>query len=382
MPGRSVIHTITPGDHFSPRTGSALPTVVHLLADAAVAAGDAQHAVVLDRTTYVPRYPGVRLIEYDRGPGVTRTGRYLDAAAGRVGLPRRHQSAWFAPLADAVRGEPASHVLAHNAPLMPWLLRGTDHRVSIYAHNQLFRTFSRGEADRIVGEASAVICVSDALADDTRRLLPRALASRVVVVENPVDTIRFVPATQRREGPVRVLFVGRMIPEKGADVLARAAAEFSAEQVEFTFIGSQGFNPAAPLSAYEELLRGIARAHPSAALTFLPFLDRDELPQRYADADILVVPSRWAEPSGLTIAEGMASGLAVVASDVGGIPSVVGDAGVLVPPDDPAVLAVALTHLIEDAQTRAALAKAARLRAEKRDATWAWQRLRGALHAL
>lgn len=49
-------------------------------------------------------------------------------------------------------------------------------------------------------------------------------------------------------------------------------------------------------------------------------------------ADVVVVPSRWAEPFALTALEGMAAGAAVVASDIGGIPEAVGTAGILVPP--------------------------------------------------
>lgn len=390
MGERRVIHAITPGDHFSPRTGSAVPTVVHLLADAAVRAGDARHGVILDCTTMSPRYEGVDLIEYDRAPGVTRSGQYLDAAVGRLGLQRPRVGRWFAPLADAVRGLPAADVLAHNAPILPQLLRGSGHRVSIYAHNQLFRTYGRREADRIVGEAAAVICVSEALADETRGLLPRAQRSKVAVVENPVDTSRFTPAeprvspSERRTAgirPVRVLYVGRMIPSKGPDVLARAAQAFGPEEAEFVFVGSHEFDPNAPATPYEQEVRELAEASRATA-TFLPFADRDALPALYRDADVLVVPSVWAEPSGLILGEGMASGLPIVASRTGGIPSVVGDVAVLVPPNDPDALAAALHDLIADPADRIRRGEAGLRRARQRDPEWAWTQLRALLDRL
>ena len=380
MGERRVIHAITPGDHFSPRTGSAVPTVVHLLADAAVRAGAAPHGVILDRSTMTPRYGNVELIEYDRAAGVTRSGRYLDAVAGRLGFTRPRLARWYSPVADAVRELPAADVLAHNAPILPGLLRGTGHRVSIYAHNQLFRTYGRREADRTVGDAHLVICVSDALADETRALLPRAQRSKVVVAENPVDTARFRPPARRAEGrhPVRVLFVGRMIPSKGPDVLARAAREFGPEEAEFVFVGSHEFNRHAHPSAYERQVRELARAS-RARVTFLPFADRDALPALYRDADVLAVPSVWAEPSGLILGEGMASGLPIIASRTGGIPSVVGDVAVLVPPNDPDALAEALRELIRDPAARIRRGEAGVRRAQQRDADWAWARLRALL---
>ena len=51
---------------------------------------------------------------------------------------------------------------------------------------------------------------------------------------------------------------------------------------------------------------------------FVPFVDRSALPSLLRTADVLVVPSRWAEPSGLTVGEGLATGLPVIASLVGG----------------------------------------------------------------
>ncbi len=66
-----VLHAITPGDHFSPRTGSAIPTVVDGLAAAAGRdGGPFRHAVILDRTTMRPRYDSAAVIEYSgvRGP--------------------------------------------------------------------------------------------------------------------------------------------------------------------------------------------------------------------------------------------------------------------------------------------------------------------------
>lgn len=376
-----VIHVITPGDHYSPRTGSALPTVVHLLADAALHAGDAPHAVVLDRATYSPRYGGVELIEYDRAPWMTRRDRYVDAVAGRLGLPRPRVSRWYRPAADAIGDMPPANILAHNAPFLPWLLRDSEHQVAVYAHNQLFRTYGRREAARVAGEASVVICVSEALAAETRALLPRSLHPRIQVVQNPVDTRRFTPAAGQRDadGPLRVLFVGRMVRQKGAHVLIAAAAAFSADEVEVSIIGSAGFDPNAPLSAYEHSLREVAR---NKSVAFLPFTDRDSLPDLYRAADVLVVPSIWAEPSGLTVAEGMASGLPVVASHVGGIPEVLGDTGILIPPDDPDALARALRTLHDDPALRASLGVTARQRAVKRDAAQAWESLRTVLGGL
>jgi glycosyltransferase involved in cell wall biosynthesis len=177
------------------------------------------------------------------------------------------------------------------------------------------------------------------------------------------------------------MFVGRVIPEKGPDVLIRAAGLLPAGSVEVVIVGSQGFARDAPLSPYEQELRRVADAS-GAVVRFEPFVDRDHLPDLLREAEVLVVPSTWDEPSGLTAGEGMASGLPVVVSDIGGLPDVVGDPGILVPPGDPEALAEALRCLIDDPAERARRAAASRAHAVAHDWNWAWGNLRRVLEDL
>jgi glycosyltransferase involved in cell wall biosynthesis len=379
MPARRIIHVITPGDHFSPRTGSAIPTVVDGLARAAGHHGAPRHAVVLDRSTYRPRYDSADEIEYVgvRGPG--RIDRYLDAARGRSGLPRKAVARWFSPVAHALRLQPPSTLLAHNAPVVPWLLRDTPHTVVLYAHNDLLRTYSKREAGRMLGDAAAIVCVSDSLAEQMVDRLPREFADRVRVVGNGVDARQFSPRTASPDGidrvaPLRIVFMGRVIPRKGADVLIRAAADLPDADAEILIIGRPGFAPDAPLSGYESDLRRLA-ATSAIPVRFEGFTARPELPDLLRTADVFVVPSRWPDPAPLTVGEALATGLPVVASRIGGIPELVGDAGVLVAPDDPGALAAALRTLLNDVDRRVELSTAARAQAEAHDWSWSWRQL-------
>ena len=380
-----VVHVITPGDHFSPRTGSAIPTVVHGLS--ASAAADPRERrfephVLIDESTLHPRYGSATVLEY-RGAGLPgRRERILDLVLGRLGRQRTGAAKAFRPLADELMRRPRGIVIAHNAPVLPSLLEHSAHQIVLYAHNDLLRTYSRSEADRALGGVSAIVCVSEALAARTRRSLSPALAGRVGVVENGVDCAQFFPAAGRDEDggdrPLRVLFIGRMVPEKGADVLLRAAALTRRDDLEFVLVGSQGFDRGAELSRYERTLRELAQAS-RAPVRFEPFVDRESLPSLLRAADVLVVPSRWAEPSGLTAGEGLATGLPVIVSRVGGLPEVVGTAGMYVTPDDPQALADRIAELADDPLQRRDLSDRARARALDRDWAWAWSNLRRVL---
>jgi glycosyltransferase involved in cell wall biosynthesis len=102
------------------------------------------------------------------------------------------------------------------------------------------------------------------------------------------------------------------------------------------------------------------------------FVEHTAVPAVLASLDVLVLPSAY-EEMGSVLTEALASGLPVVASDVGGIPEVVhhGVTGLLVPPGDVDALAAALDRLAADAGLRARLAAGALARA----AEYAWPRL-------
>jgi len=400
---KTVIHAITPGDHYSPSTGSAIPTVVHGLATAAARDADpVRHAVVLDESTMHPRYDGAETIEYAREPWLSRNDRALDALRARLGATRTATRRFYTPVADAIRRREPSIVLAHNAPVLPQLLRGARHSVVLYAHNDILKTYSRAEALRALDGVGAIVTVGEALAERTRSRLPPNLAERVRVVRNGVDCEMFSPATSpgmqrgaedsttasstsKYPERLRVVFLGRMIEEKGPDMLIRAAGLLRRPDLEVLLIGSQGFARDAALSHYELELRRLAAEATTASgsdIRFEPFVDRIALPDLLRSADVLVVPSRWDEPSGLTAAEGLATGLPVIASRVGGLPDVVGSAGILVAPDDPSALAGALAALADDPEARKARGRMARQHALEHDWSWAWSNLRGVLEEL
>ncbi len=382
--GTPVHHVLTPGDHYSPRTGSAIPTVVHGLASGARTAGDTDRypqRVVLQSGTYRPRYDSAEVLEYDGGTEPGPRGRYLDGIRGRLGLPRRAAAQYFRPATARLWHEPPGIVIAHNAPIVAWLLRNSAHTSVLYAHNDLLRSYSRAEAARVLGHAARIVCVSESLAAQTRRRLPQALHRRIRVVGNGVDTDLFAPASARPTGRLRVMFLGRTIPEKGADLLLAAAALVQRTDIEYVIVGSHGFDPSATLSRYELELRALA-TRVQAPVRFEPFVARSELPTLLATADVLVLPSRWSEPWGLTVGEGMASGVPVVASRTGGIPEVLGDVGILVDPDRPDQIASAIASLAAAPDARRQLSVAGRERALARDWAWSWHQLADVLDEL
>jgi glycosyltransferase involved in cell wall biosynthesis len=150
------------------------------------------------------------------------------------------------------------------------------------------------------------------------------------------------------EGPV-ILFFGLLRPYKGIDTLIEAYSGI--DGAELWIVGGPRME-VAPLRSAAANARGRVR--------FLErFVEDAEIPSILRRADVLVLPYRDAEQSGVLYA-GLAFGKAMVLSEVGGFPEVAAhSAARLVPPEDPAALAAALTELVGDEAERRALSEAA-----------------------
>lgn len=144
-----------------------------------------------------------------------------------------------------------------------------------------------------------------------------------------------------------VLAVGRLHPQKGYDVLLDALPLLGDAVVAVAGDGPLE----APLRAAAPQVRWLGR--------------RDDVADLYAAADVVVLPSVW-EARSLTAQEALRAGRPLVATAVGGLPELLGDGAVLVPPGDAAALGTAVRRLLDDPAEAAALAG----RGRRVAATW------------
>ena len=169
------------------------------------------------------------------------------------------------------------------------------------------------------------------------------------------------------DGPIRILFVGRLESRKGIDTLLNAVVKLSGSDAHFEVrvVGDDSlFGPTG--STYREEFE---RHHPelSGRVQFLGSVDDDQLRDEYATCDIFVAPSRF-ESFGLILLEAMMFGKPVVAGDIGGMREIVEDGltGYLVSPEDDDALAEVLLQLIRSPRLRADVGAAGRLKFTQR----------------
>jgi glycosyltransferase involved in cell wall biosynthesis len=300
------------------------------------------------------------LVTFGPNPGTTRDGRLTI----RVVRPLAY-----------VGGHPARAI----APALTRLIRDAD---IVHAHHMRAPSSVLAALTARVRGIATVVTDHGLQGSDWGGLVPRlfdrflavsrysaaelrAPRSRTRIVYGGADTVRHRPDPEvRRAG---VLFVGRLTPHKGIDVLLRALPP----DARLTVVGTEGHDPRPPERDYPKLLRALAAERP---VEFLGAIDDDELASRYRAAAVLVIPSvertcygrlvAVSELLGLVALEAMASGTPVIASRVGGLPEIVEDGitGYLVPPGDVAALRGRIADVLGHPGTAARLGSNARKR--------------------
>jgi glycosyltransferase involved in cell wall biosynthesis len=237
---------------------------------------------------------------------------------------------------------PIAYALRHLHGL-PYVLtaRGSD----VPGHNpnrfrfdhQVLRPVWRG----LVRDADAVVAVSRHLASRIEANAPGVTVQTIPNGCSPLgpsdDAARPVDA-DRRNGRMRVLMVTRLHEFKGVQYMLEAASRVSLD-LEVNIVGD---------GPYRRTLEAQA-AQIGKPIRFWGWLDRSspDMWRLYRESSVFVFPSER-EGSPTVVQEAMSAGLAVVAVDAAGTPEVVGDAGILVSPKDPAGIADALVRLAEN----------------------------------
>ena len=230
------------------------------------------------------------------------------------------------------------------------------------------------DADRLIAQCPAE---RDELIDDYA-----ADPARFATIPSAVNTRLFHPMdrddARRRLGldphaPI-VVYVGRMLPRKDVRNVVRAVAILAQQTdlpVQLLVVGGETADPD-PLATPEigEVRRLAAELGVAERVICTGRRQSEELHRYYAAGDVAVT-TPWYEPFGLTPLEGMACGVPVIGSAVGGITYTIADGvtGFLVPPRDPTALAARLHLLLTDPALRERMGRAARDRIA-REFTW------------
>ncbi len=240
-------------------------------------------------------------------------------------------------------------------------IAGVPHTIEAHAKD-IYLADPELVAELVTGSDGLLTCTGFGAA--AIRELPGVEARKVHTVYHGVDTDRFRPAeTERAPGPARLVSVGRLVAKKGYDDILEALSVLRDAGVDWRY---DVYGDGRLRSELEEIIDRLGlgervRLHGSVTT--------DVVGEALAAADAFVCGSRPTEDGdrdGIpnSLAEAMACGVPVVATDVSGIPELLesGRSGVIVPPGDPKALAAGLQEILGDGESRRRLGAGARER--------------------
>ena len=242
----------------------------------------------------------------------------------------------------------------------------------------------RIEAERAIAAAADRIVVASRHELHLLTTLYHADDARIAVVPCGVDLERFYPMDKEharqqlalKDGDRIILFVGRIEPLKGIDILISAAAQLHEDENFRVLIVGGDQRAEAELATLRALAERLDIDH---HISFVGAVPHEELPMYYNAADVCVVPSYY-ESFGLVAVEAMACGVPVVASRVGGLTSTIsdGETGYLIPWRCPEPFAERLELLLDNDELRRSFGRAGREAVER----YRWANVADAVAAL
>ncbi len=256
------------------------------------------------------------------------------------------------------------------------------------------RRLHQGEQDKFPPERLEIETTAIRQADYIIAECPQDREDLINYYQAPPDKIRVVPCGVNPEemfpvdqrlarmklklpqDDIILLQLGRMVPRKGVDNVIKAMTKlkYTGARVRLIIVGGEhdacenGFNP--EIARLRQLAKDLGL---QTSVTFAGRKGRDELKYYYAAADLFIT-TPWYEPFGITPLEAMACGTPVIGADVGGIKYSVqdGKTGLLVPPNDPYILAEKINGLL---QRRPVLEEMGRNAIKRVNALFTWQRV-------
>lgn len=289
------------------------------------------------------------------------------------------------------------HIFNRPKLVLPLAAAAPESRLSLSLHNEMFlpRKIDPEQAAAAVAAVDRIATVSNFIGQGVSDPYPAA-APKLRTIYSGVDVGQFVPgwtstgramrealrAEHGLSGKQVVLFVGRLSPKKGADILLRAM-EIVAKQVPsaaLVLVGSKWYG-ADEMTDFVAYLQNLTSRSPVPVVT-TGFITPDQVNQWFAAGDLFVCPSVWQEPLARVHYEAMAAGLPIITTRRGGNPEVVEGAGVgsvVDDPESPEAMAQAILTLLRSSSTRQAMGQAGRALALER---YTWDRVAGEIRAL
>ena len=239
----------------------------------------------------------------------------------------------------------------HNRPyLVELIAKEKKFPVTLFFHNdpqEMKGSKSIKERENILEKCAAIYCVSEFIKNKFLDGVNKDF-QKVHVLYNGVERKLTKFPKKKKE----ILFVGRLVPEKGVDLYVDVVELIASKYPDWSFcmIGSFKLGENQDTNIFADMVTNRFKKIGSQA-KFYGFKDHNFVDEKMKTASIIIIPSLWQEPFGLVAAEAMSNGMCIIASKVGGIPEIIDKNGILIEKITKNKLAQNLLKLLNDPKT-------------------------------
>jgi hypothetical protein len=236
-------------------------------------------------------------------------------------------------------------ILENNAPLA-WIIKLSKYKGQYFYH---FHNVPRinAKCKEVFQGCESILCVSQYVANEIQKNdtpIGPISKEKIKILYNCIDTNLFHKITDENKlNDVRcrygilpnqkvIVFVGRLSEEKGADKLLEAIKLLKDVDVKVLIVGSLIMSTNV-VDAYQIRLHKLSEEMCDKVI-FTGYISHNDLPVLYSIADVVVLPSMWDEPAGLTMIEALACGTQLITTNSGGIPEYVSNYAVALDRDN------------------------------------------------
>ena len=232
--------------------------------------------------------------------------------------------------------------------------------------------------EKIVNDCKKIICVSNYVAEEMRKdSRLTTTKENYTIMYNCINDQVFRPIDAGKKNSLReklgiaqdkkiILFTGRVCADKGVEEVIKAVTLLNELDYVLLIVGSN-FYKSTIVGPYEQKLQEMCK-HIQDRIVFTGYIDNSDMPEYYNIADVVVLPSIWDEPAGMTMVEAMDCGRPLITTISGGIPEYVGNGNcVLLQREENLVnnIKTNIETVLNDAEYANDLSIKARRRAEK-----------------
>ena len=218
----------------------------------------------------------------------------------------------------------------HNRPyLINQITKASKFPVSLFFHNDpqtMKGSKSIKDRQNILKKCTYIFCVSEFIKNKFLDGISDNF-EKIHVLHNGVERkLNKIPSKKNK-----VIFVGRLVPEKGVDLYVDVVKDIAHKfpDWQFCLIGSTRLGDSRVLGSFASNVIEKFKSIGNQA-EFHGFKNQKFVQKQMKTSSIIVIPSRWEEPFGLVAAEAMSNGIAIIASKIGGIPEIVKKNGILI----------------------------------------------------